>query len=250
MRFFGLIGKSLEHSFSPVYFKEKFEREGIQDSYYQLFPLKTIDEFNQLISDFSELTGVNVTIPYKQSIIPFLDEIDENAKEINAVNTIKFERINSKLILKGFNTDYLGFMDSLKPYLKECHKSALILGTGGSSAAVAYALKKMGINYIKVSRSPVREVLSYKELTEEIMREYNLIINTTPLGMFPDVETYPIIPYSAISKNHILFDLIYNPIKTVFLKKGEEKGATIINGAEMLISQAEYAWKIWNNMPI
>ena len=250
MRFFGFIGKSLEHSFSPVYFKEKFEREGIQDSYYQLFPLKTIDEFNQLISDFSELTGVNVTIPYKQSIIPFLDEIDENAKEINAVNTIKFERINSKLILKGFNTDYLGFMDSLKPYLKECHKSALILGTGGSSAAVAYALKKMGINYIKVSRSPVREVLSYKELTEEIMREYNLIINTTPLGMFPDVETYPIIPYSAISKNHILFDLIYNPIKTVFLKKGEEKGATIINGAEMLISQAEYAWKIWNNMPI
>ena len=250
MRFFGLIGKSLEHSFSPVYFKEKFEREGIQDSYYQLFPLKTIDEFNQLISDFSELTGVNVTIPYKQSIIPFLDEIDENAKEINAVNTIKFERINSKLILKGFNTDYLGFMDSLKPYLKECHKSALILGTGGSSAAVAYALKKMGINYIKVSRSPVREVLSYKELTEEIMREYNLIINTTPLGMFPDVETYPIIPYSAISKNHILFDLIYNPIKTVFLKKGEEKGATIINGAEMLISQAEYAWKIWNNIPM
>jgi len=250
MRFFGLIGKSLEHSFSPVYFKEKFERESIQDSYYQLFPLKTIDEFNQLISDFSELTGVNVTIPYKQTIIPFLDEIDSNAKEIGAVNTIKFERINSKLILKGFNTDYLGFMDSLKPYLKECHKSALILGTGGSSAAVAYALKKMGINYIKVSRSPVREVLSYKELTEEIMREYNLIINTTPLGMFPDVETYPIIPYSAISKNHILFDLIYNPIKTVFLKKGEEKGATIINGAEMLISQAEYAWKIWNNIPM
>ena len=250
MRFFGLIGKSLEHSFSPVYFKEKFEREGIQDSYYQLFPLKTIDEFNQLINDFSELTGVNVTIPYKQSIIPFLDEIDSNAKEIGAVNTIKFERINSKLILKGFNTDYLGFMDSLKPYLKECHKSALILGTGGSSAAVAYALKIMGINYIKVSRTPVKEVLSYKELTEEIIREYNLIINTTPLGMFPDVETYPIIPYSAISKNHILFDLIYNPIKTVFLKKGEEKGATIINGAEMLISQAEYAWKIWNNIPM
>lgn len=250
MRFFGLIGKSLEHSFSPVYFKEKFEREGIQDSYYQLFPLKTIDEFNQLINDFSELTGVNVTIPYKKSIIPFLDEIDENAKEINAVNTIKFERINSKLVLKGFNTDYLGFVDSLKPYLKDYHKSALILGTGGGSAAVAYALKKMGINYIKVSRNPVREVLSYNELTEEIIREYNLIINTTPLGMFPDIETYPQIPYSAISKDHILFDLIYNPTKTVFLKKGQEKGATIINGSEMLISQAEYAWKIWNNMPV
>jgi shikimate dehydrogenase len=250
MRFFGLIGKSLEHSFSPVYFKEKFEREGIQDSYYQLFPLKTIDEFNQLINDFSELTGVNVTIPYKQSIIPFLDEIDSNAKEIGAVNTIKFERINSKLILKGFNTDYLGFMDSLKAHLKDYHKSALILGTGGSSAAVAYALKIMGINYIKVSRTPVKEVLSYKELTEEIIREYNLIINTTPLGMFPDIETYPPIPYSAISKKHILFDLIYNPIKTVFLKKGQEKGATIINGSEMLIGQAEYAWKIWNNKPI
>ncbi|MCK5028808.1 MAG: shikimate dehydrogenase [Bacteroidales bacterium] len=249
MRFFGLIGKSLEHSFSPVFFKEKFEKEGIQDSYYQLFPLNTIDEFNQLINDFSELTGVNVTIPYKQSIIQFLDEIDVNAKEIGAVNTIKFERINSKLKLKGYNTDYLGFIDSLKPYLKDYHKSALILGTGGSSLAIAHALKKLSINYIKVSRNPVKEVMSYDSLTDEILNEFKLIINTTPLGMFPDVLSYPQIPYSAITKDHLLFDLTYNPNKTVFLKKGEENGATIINGAGMLINQAEYAWKIWNNIP-
>jgi len=249
MRFFGLIGKSLEHSFSPVYFKEKFEKEGITDSFYQLFPLKTIDEFNQLISDFSELTGVNVTIPYKQSIIQFLDKIDFHAKHIGAVNTIKFERINQKLKLKGYNTDYLGFIDSLKPYLKDHHKSALILGTGGSSAAVAYALKILGINYIKVSRNPVKEVMSYDSLTKEVLSEYKLIINTTPLGMFPNVDAYPEIPYSAISNKHLLFDLTYNPTKTIFLKKGEENGATIINGSEMLVRQAEYAWKIWNNIP-
>ena len=248
MRFFGLIGKSLEHSFSPVYFKEKFEKEGIDDSYYQLFPLKTVDEFNQLISDFSELTGVNVTIPYKQSVIQFLDEIDIHAKQIGAVNTIKFERNNQKLKLKGYNTDYLGFIDSLKPYLKDHHKSALILGSGGSSVAVAYALKQLGINYITVSRNPVKEVMTYNSLTDEILSEFKLIINTTPLGMYPDIETYPKIPYSAITKDHILFDLIYNPTKTVFLKKGEEKGATIINGSKMLISQAEYAWKIWNSI--
>ena len=248
MRFFGLIGKSLEHSFSPVFFKEKFEKEGINDSYYQLFPLKTIDEFNQLISDFSELTGVNVTIPYKQTIIPFLDEIDANAKEIGAVNTIKFERINSKLKLKGYNTDYLGFIDSIRPYLKDQHKSALILGTGGSSLAIAYALKKLSINYIKVSRNHAKEVMTYDSLTNVVLNEFKLIINTTPLGMFPNVEAYPEIPYSAISKEHLLFDLTYNPTKTVFLKKGEENGATIINGSEMLISQAEYAWKIWNSI--
>lgn len=248
MRFFGLIGKSLEHSFSPVFFKEKFDIEGINDCFYNLYPLKNIDEFNQLISDFTELSGVNVTIPYKQEIIPFLDKIDDNAKEIGAVNTIKFEWIKSKLKLTGYNTDYLGFIDSLKPLLKKQHKTALVLGTGGSSVAVTYALKKLGIKYINVSRNPVNtEILSYDSLHEDLVNDYKLIINTTPLGMYPDTSQSPDIPYNGISKDHLLYDLIYNPKQTEFLRKGKNKGACIKNGAEMLIKQAEYSWEIWND---
>lgn len=251
MRFFGLIGKSLEHSFSPVFFKEKFEIEGINDCFYNLYPLKNIDEFNQLISDFTELSGVNVTIPYKQEIIPFLDEIDDNAKEIGAVNTIKFEWKQSKLKLIGYNTDYLGFIDSLKPLLKKQHKTALVLGTGGSSVAVTYALKKLGIKYINVSRNPVNtEILSYDSLHEDLINDYKLIINTTPLGMYPDTSQSPDIPYNGISKDHLLYDLIYNPKQTEFLKKGKSQGADIKNGTEMLINQAEFSWKIWNNIPL
>ncbi len=249
MRFFGLIGKTLEHSFSPIFFKDKFENEGIENCFYNLYPLKSIDEFNQLISDFTELSGLNVTIPYKQDVIPFLDEIDPNAKEIGAVNTIKFERINQKLRLIGYNTDFMGFIDSIKPYIKSHHKSALILGTGGSSLAIEYALKILDINYIKVSRDPKKEVLSYRDLSDEIINEYKLIINTTPLGMFPNTNEYPQIPYSAITKEHLLYDLIYNPKETEFLKQGKQKGAMIKNGFEMLVKQAEYSWKIWNNIP-
>lgn len=251
MRFFGLIGKTLEHSFSLVYFKEKFAEEGITDSYYQLYPLNSIDEFNQLINDFSELSGINVTIPYKQSILPFLDDIDINAKKIGAVNTIKFERVNAKLKLTGYNTDYLGFIDSIKPHLKANHKKALILGTGGSSAAVAYAFKILGIEYKKVSRSSENpDILDYKSLNDDIISNYEIIVNTTPLGMYPDVLSCPEIPYAVISKNHLMFDLIYNPAQTEFLRKGMEKGASIQNGSEMLINQAEYSWKIWNNIPL
>ncbi|MFC2152081.1 shikimate dehydrogenase family protein [Bacteroidota bacterium] len=250
MRFFGLIGKSLEHSFSPIFFKEKFEEEGITDCFYNLYPLKLIGEINQLVSDFSELSGLNVTIPYKQEVIPFLDELDDNAKVIGAVNTIKFEWINNKLKLKGYNTDYLGFIDSIKPHLKEHHKSALILGSGGSSLAIAYALKKLNINYVKVSRNPRVDIISYNSLSEEIIKEYKLIINTTPLGMYPNNNQFPELPYDAITKNHILYDLIYNPNQTEFLRKGKEKGATIKNGFEMLINQAEYSWKIWNNIAL
>lgn len=251
MRFFGLIGKSLEHSFSPVFFKEKFEIEGINDCFYNLYPLKNIDEFNQLISDFTELSGVNVTIPYKQEIIPFLDEIEDNAKEIGAVNTIKFEWIKSKLKLTGYNTDYLGFIDSLKPLLKKHHKTALVLGTGGSSVAVTYALKKLGIKYINVSRNPVNtKILSYDSLHEDLINDYKLIINTTPLGMHPDISQSPDIPYNGISKDHLLYDLIYNPKQTEFLRKGKNKGACIKNGAEMLFNQAEFSWKIWNNISL
>ncbi|MBU8892124.1 MAG: shikimate dehydrogenase [Bacteroidales bacterium] len=251
MRFFGLIGKSLEHSFSLVYFKEKFEKDGITDSYYQLYPLNSIDELNLLIGDFSELSGINVTIPYKQSILPFLDDLDINAKRIGAVNAIKFDRIGAKLKLTGFNTDYLGFIDSIKPHLKENHKKALILGTGGSSAAVAYAFKILGIEYKKVSRNPENsDILNYKALNDDTINKYKIIVNTTPLGMYPDVSSYPNIPYSVISKDHLMFDLIYNPGQTEFLRKGLENGATIENGGSMLIYQAEYSWKIWNNIPI
>ncbi len=251
MRFFGLIGKSLEHSFSPVFFKEKFDIEGINDCFYNLYPLKNIDEFNQLIGDFTELSGLNVTIPYKLEIIPFLDEIEHDAKEIGAVNTIKFEWIQSKLKLTGYNTDYLGFIDSLRPLLKKHHKTALVLGTGGSSMAVTYTLKKLGIKYINVSRNPVStEILSYDSLHEDLVNDYKLIINTTPLGMYPDTSQSPDIPYNGISKDHLLYDLIYNPKQTEFLRKGKSKGADIKNGAEMLFNQAEYSWKIWNSISL
>jgi len=229
MRFFGLIGKTLEHSFSPVFFKEKFEKENI--------------------TDFTELSGLNVTIPYKKEIIPFLDELDENAERIGAVNTIKFEWINNKLKLIGFNTDYLGFIDSIKPHIRNNQESALVLGTGGSSLAVIYGLKKMGINYIQVSRNPKNsKILAYKDLSAKIISQNKIIINTTPLGMYPDISKYPELDYTAISNQHLLYDLIYNPKKTEFLGKGEAKGARILNGYEMLIAQAEYSWKIWNNI--
>jgi shikimate dehydrogenase len=248
MRFFGLIGKTLEHSFSPVFFKEKFEEEGIENCFYNLYPLKNINEFNLLITDFTNLSGLNVTIPYKQEIIPFLDEINEDAQEIGAINTIKFDWFNSKLKLTGYNTDYLGFIDSIKPLLKKHHKSALVLGTGGSSLAVTHALKKLGISFTKVSRNPENaNEISYKLLNKDLIRETKLIINTTPLGMYPDISQNPDIPYEAITKDHLLYDLIYNPKQTEFLGKGKMYGAVIKSGFEMLIKQAEYSWKIWND---
>jgi shikimate dehydrogenase len=248
MRFFGLIGKTLEHSFSPIFFKEKFDEEGIENTFYNLYPLKCIDEFNQLITDFTELSGLNVTIPYKQDILPFLDEINKDAKEIGAINTIKFEWVNNKLKLIGYNTDYLGFIQSIKPLLKNHHKTALVLGTGGSSRAVTYALEKLGIEYRKVSRNPENEqILNYESLNEDLIRSNKLIINTTPLGMYPDISKNPNIPYEGITSDHLLYDLIYNPKQTEFLGKGKIKGATIKNGFEMLMNQAEYSWKIWND---
>jgi len=249
MRFFGLIGKSLEHSFSPLFFKEKFKKECITDAYYNLYPLKNINEFNNLINDFTELSGLNITIPYKQDIIPFLDILDEASKEIGAVNTIKFQWNKNKLVLIGFNTDYLGFRDSLNPLLKKEHTSALVLGTGGSSLAVIYALKSIGINYTRVSREPRSpDVLSYHELNTEHIAKHKVIINTTPLGMYPNIDHCPDIPYKAITNGHILFDLIYNPRQTEFLSQGILKDATIKNGFQMLTDQAEYSWKIWNDI--
>ena len=183
MRFFGLIGKSLEHSFSPVFFKEKFEREGITDCFYNLYPLKNIDEFNQLISDFTELSGLNVTIPYKQEIIPFLDEIDPNAAEIGDIITIRFDWNINQLKLHGCNTDYVGFSESIKPLLTAQHKSAIVLVTGGSALAIKHALTRLGIEFIQVSRNPDNKiVISYQDLSKEMVLKNKIIINTTPLG--------------------------------------------------------------------
>jgi len=247
MHFYGLIGKTLEHSFSPKYFKQKFEREGIQNTFYQLYPLKTIDEFNSLIGDYTELSGLNVTIPYKQNVIPFLDELDFAAKEIGAVNTIKFERINQKLKLTGYNTDYLGFMESIKPNLKPYHNKALVLGTGGSSAAIIFALKQLAIDYKLVSRNPNNDnTIGYTDLNEQVIKSHKLIINTTPLGMYPAVSEYPKIPYHHLTSEHFLYDLIYNPEITQFLAFGKAKNAQIQNGLKMLQLQADFSWKIWN----
>lgn len=249
MRYFGLIGKSLEYSYSPSYFKEKFLKEDINDTLYNLYPLKSVAEINRLIDDFSELSGLNVTIPYKESVIPYLDKLDQSAKEIGAVNTIKFDLINSNLKLTGYNTDYLGFLDSLRPILEKKHNKALILGTGGSSKAIAYALKFLNIDYRFVSRNPNdKDILDYESLNDKIIKENLLVINTTPLGMYPNEELCPPIPYQFLTIDHILYDLIYNPKLTKFLKLGQEKGSAIKNGLEMLQIQAEYSWKIWNNI--
>ncbi|MFT4644956.1 MAG: shikimate dehydrogenase [Planctomycetota bacterium] len=237
---YGLIGKELKHSFSPAYFKNKFQKEGITNSDYQLFPLKSIDDFPALLKEHKNLKGLNVTIPYKQAIIPFLDEIDAAAKGINAVNTIRF--VGDKLI--GYNTDVLGFEKSLLPFLKKKHKKALIFGTGGASNAVAFVLKKLNISFKLVSRSKTK--LSYADINEKRLKKYRLLINTTPLGTFPNIEECVAIDYKGFSKKHLAYDLVYNPLESTFLRKAKELGAKTKNGLEMLNIQAEEAWKIWN----
>jgi shikimate dehydrogenase len=240
---FGLIGYPLSHSFSKKYFSEKFARENISECAYELFPTKDISEISVLIASNKSLAGLNVTIPYKESVIPFLDAIDETAKEIGAVNCIKVQ--NGKT--KGFNTDVYGFEQSLIPFLKPYHKKALVLGTGGASKAITYALKKLQIDFQLVSREAKSNYITYDAITPEIIAQHLLIINTTPLGMFPNVETSPPLPYSSLSKNHLLFDLVYNPAETKFVLEGKEKGATVVNGLKMLEFQAEKSWKIWTN---
>lgn len=237
---FGLIGKDISYSFSKNYFTLKFKKLGLNDYEYVNFDLKSIDEFKDLIS--KELKGLNVTIPYKESIINFLDEIDDEAKLIGAVNTIKIDKRGR---LTGFNTDVYGFEESLKPKLKKSHKKALVLGTGGASKAVCYVLDKLKIDYLLVSRSPEKTQISYTDLNRSLLEKYTIIINCTPLGTYPKVEEYPKIPYDCITKKHLLYDLIYNPEKTQFLKEGEKRGADISNGLKMLELQAEKSWKIW-----
>jgi shikimate dehydrogenase len=244
MKLYGLIGYPLGHSFSKQFFSKKFSDESIQ-SKYEFFELKSIEDFPDLIQK-NKLSGLNVTIPYKESVIPFLDEIDETAKEIGAVNVIKFSKKNNNLVLKGYNSDYIGFTKSISPYLKKHHSYALILGSGGASKAIDFALKKMRIHTVFVSRNPIKNQIHYSDITPEIMAKFTVIVNTTPLGMFPEIDKAPAIPYDFITSKHLLFDAIYNPEKTKFLQIGEEKGATIINGTQMLIEQALAAWEIWN----
>ena len=238
---YGLIGYPLEHSFSPAYFKMKFMSQHI-DAVYELFPLETISGFTGLLESHPGLEGLNVTTPYKEAVMPSLHQLDEVAREIGAVNCIAIK--NGKT--KGYNTDAMGFEKSLNPLLKPQHNHALILGTGGSSKAVAYALTQLGIPFQKVSREKSEGTLTYSELSADIISHHKLIVNTTPSGMYPNVDAVPPFPFDHVSSHHLLFDLIYNPEETKFLVMGRERGAVTKNGFEMLQLQAEASWGIWS----
>lgn len=245
MRKFGLIGKNISYSFSKNYFTTKFQDENILHASYENFDIQHIGEFQNILESNPNLKGLNVTIPYKESVMPYLDKLNKKAKKIGAINTIK---ITKKGKLKGYNTDFYGFKKSIKPHLKLKHKHALILGTGGASKAIAFALKQLKIDYQFVSRNTTKKgYITYKSLTPSIINKHLIIINCTPLGTFPNVNEAPNIPYQAITENHILFDLIYNPEETLFLKNGVTKNATTINGYQMLAFQADKAWEIWNS---
>lgn len=242
MRTFGLIGYPLEHSFSPKYYAEKFHRENIQDARFLTFPLTHVSEFRHLTETHNDICGLAVTIPYKQAVIPLLDEVEKEAMEVGAVNCIQFKKGKTK----GFNTDWQGFFHSLRPMLLPHHRHALVLGTGGASKAVQYALDRLGISFCRVSRNPGKDELAYSQLGELILQKYLLIINCTPVGMYPNVNEVPEIPYTLLSNRHFCYDLIYRPAKTGFLKLAAANGALTKNGMEMLEMQAELNWKIWN----
>lgn len=240
---YGLLGRNINYSFSRGHFAKKFEKLQLSGHKYINFDIESIDEFHGVLKT-KNLKGLNVTIPYKEEVIPFLDELAETAKVIGAVNVITVSEEGKTV---GHNSDYYGFKKSLEPLLKEHHNKALILGTGGASKGVAYALDELGISYKYVSRSASAICLSYEQLTPEIIKEHTVIVNCTPLGTSPNTDQYPDIPYEGITPNHIGYDLIYNPEKTVFLQKFEDKGAALKNGSDMLILQAEKSWEIWNN---
>ncbi|MEI6946047.1 shikimate dehydrogenase [Paraflavisolibacter sp. H34] len=243
MRVYGLLGKTLKHSFSKAYFTQKFEAEGIPGCRYENFELASMDELPELIRSVPGLQGLNVTIPYKEAVLPFLHGQNDIVQEVKACNCIKIT--DGKL--HGYNTDVIGFRQSLEKSLEPQHTSALVLGTGGAAKAVQYALKSLGIRYRMVSRSKGENTITYSELTPELIGEHLLVVNTSPLGMYPNVNEAPPLPYEALTSRHLLYDLIYNPEKTLFLQKGEAQGARIANGAEMLLLQAEESWKIWNS---
>ena len=247
MKKYGLLGYPLTHSFSKRFFTEKFEKESIGSS-YENFEIDTIGKFPDVVKNNPEIVGFNVTIPYKEQVIRFLDELSDPAREIGAVNTIRVKRNGGNIYLKGFNTDTYGFENSLSPLLKDYHKKALILGTGGASKALKYVLDKLGINYISASIEELKEKeIRYEDIDKEMMKERLLIINATPLGTYPKVDTFPNIPYEYITKKHLLFDLVYNPEVTQFMAKGLAQGATVKNGYDMLLGQAQKSYEIWNS---
>jgi shikimate dehydrogenase len=247
MRKYGLIGYPLGHSFSKTYFSEKFLKEHIADCSYENYSLTDLELLPALLSDKTDLLGLNVTIPYKSEVLRFIDVLDAEASEVGAVNVLKIRRSSGSIRLYGFNSDITGIYDSLAPFINDRIKNSLVLGTGGSSRAVCHVLRKFGLNILPVSRNKRPGFLCYSDLDDDTLAEAGLIVNTTPLGMFPDTETKPEINYSLLSEKHILFDLVYNPEITLFLRMGLEKGCKIITGLKMLHSQAEKAWQIWNN---
>ena len=276
MTTYGLIGYPLGHSFSRKFFTEKFEKEGI-DAQYLNFEIPSIEEFPEIIKNNPELRGLNVTIPYKQQVMQYLDEISEEAKAIGAVNVVRIERPSPQpspimgretmrnagnkpdgLPIKGdmseglrgsligYNSDVIGFVESIRPLLKPHHKKALILGTGGASKAIRYGLEeKLGMETLFVSRSAREGMITYEEVTAEVLKEYEVIVNCSPVGMYPHVDECPALPYEAMNENNLLYDLVYNPLETLFMKKGAEQGATVKNGLEMLHLQAIASWKFW-----
>lgn len=247
MRKFGLIGYPLSHSFSKKFFTEKFIAENIPNAAYELYPIEHIDFFSALISDDPELCGINVTIPYKVKVLPFLDEMDEASTQIGAVNCISITRDKSgKRHLKGYNTDAYGFEESLKPMLAEGHHRALVFGDGGAAKAIKYVLGKLGIDFLVVTRSPSETSILYSEVDEELLKQYTVLVNTTPLGMSPNYDTRPEIPYQYLTAQHVAYDLVYNPEETVFLKEVRLRGGKTKNGLEMLHLQAIRSWEIWN----
>lgn len=241
MKSYGLIGKSLKHSFSKEYFTKKFERDNLE-ARYENFEFESVESIRSYFEERKDVLGLNVTIPYKQSIIPFLDELDDSAKEIGAVNTIKISE--GKWI--GYNTDFYGFMTSLKPFLENTHDRVLVLGSGGASLAIQYSLKLMDIPFHVVSREKGKGDLTYEDLNEHVIKACKLIINTTPVGTFPDIEEAPSLPYENISSEHLVYDLVYNPDRSKFLALAEAQGAMVMNGLDMLKHQAEKAWRVWS----
>lgn len=243
---YGLIGYPLGHSFSISYFNQKFQDENI-DAVYENYEIPSIDELPEVLSSNPELKGINVTIPYKEKVLPFLDSISPEARAIGAVNVIRVSHKGNKTLLKGYNSDVIGFTKSIEPMLdKKLHQKALILGTGGASKAIDYGLRNLGLETVFVSRYERPGTIQYKNVTPEVVKEYNVIINCTPIGMYPKTEVCPELPYEAMDSHTILYDLIYNPDETLFMKRGAEYGANVKNGLEMLLLQAFSSWEFWH----
>ena len=247
-RKYGLIGYPLSHSFSVDYFNNKFLSENI-DAEYINFEIKDLKELKYVLHENPELCGLNVTLPYKMDVIPLLDSVTDNARNIGAVNVIKFKKggLFTKLFLEGHNSDITGFKQSIEPLLNETHRRALILGTGGASKAIYHGLKQLGLDSLFVSRNGENDSITYNEITSEIIEDHTVIVNATPLGMFPHTDTCPDIPYHLLTPKHLLYDLIYNPDETLFMQKGKASGAAVKNGLEMLLLQAFISWEIWNS---